>query len=150
MTRQWRGKASPRRGVLPRPDAPHPPQDPSGHPPLGGDGTKGKGLPFDSITTLLDFPLAGTLEEEWRGDSITTLFDSLWLERLRRSGEDDDDDSNRKASHTRRQGRRIPIPPASPSLVPLLPLSPAHPLSILQRCSRYIDSIVSHDPFVRK
>ena len=36
-------------------------------PPPGGGGIKGKGLPFDSITTLLKFGLAGALEEEALG-----------------------------------------------------------------------------------
>ena len=38
---------------------------PPGPPPSpGGEGNKGKGLPFDSTTTLVDFALASTLEDE--------------------------------------------------------------------------------------
>ena len=41
----------------------HPP-GPDPGPPPGGEWIKGKGLPFDSITTLLNFALAGALEEK--------------------------------------------------------------------------------------
>ena len=60
-----------------------------GTPPSRRGRDKGKGLPFDSITTLFVFHQAGTLEEESPGIG------------------DDEGDSNGKASHTRRQGRRI-------------------------------------------
>ena len=39
---------------------------PPGTPP-GGEGIKGKGLPFDSTTTLFDFSVADRLEEEGAG-----------------------------------------------------------------------------------
>ena len=41
-----------------------PPGPPPGTPFPGGEGIKGKGLPFDSTTTLLNFALAGALEDD--------------------------------------------------------------------------------------
>ena len=43
------------------------PGPPPGHPPRRGKGIKGKGLPFDSTTTLFNFALDGALEEEGPG-----------------------------------------------------------------------------------
>ena len=43
-----------------------PPEIPVGTPPDGG-GIKGKGLPFDSSTTLFDFSVADKLQEEGAG-----------------------------------------------------------------------------------
>jgi hypothetical protein len=50
-------------------------------------GIEGKGLPFDSTTTLLNFAVAGALDDD--------------------DDHDDDDESNGTVFSTRRQGRRI-------------------------------------------